>query len=99
MQSSLCPGVAAFQRMHPPMPALAAEDVDADPARPLVVGYMSPDLFTHSVSYFAEAPLALHDPGRRAGHWLPACVQQFLLGTLPLPCITTTKLDFAGVND
>lgn len=59
---------AAFQRMHAPMHALAAADVDADPVRPLVVGYMSPDLFTHSVSYFAEAPLALHDPGRRAGH-------------------------------
>ena len=34
--------------------------------RPLVVGYVSPDLFTHSVSYFAEAPLAHHDPRRRA---------------------------------
>ena len=27
---------------------------------PLVVGYISPDLFTHSVSYFAEAPLRHH---------------------------------------
>ena len=88
MHSAVLRG-AAFQRMHPPMPALAAEDVDADPARPLVVGYMSPDLFTHSVSYFAEAPLALHNPGRRAGHWLPMQLQQYLLGTLllPLPCI------------
>lgn len=25
------------------------------------VGYLSPDLFTHSVSYFAEAPLRHHD--------------------------------------
>ena len=72
----------AFQRMHPPLPALAAEDVDADPARPLVVGYMSPDLFTHSVSYFAEAPLALHNPGRRAGRWFPVHLQQHLLGNL-----------------
>ena len=32
--------------------------------KPLKVGYISPDLFTHSVSYFAEAPLANHDPER-----------------------------------
>ncbi|KAG0501695.1 hypothetical protein HPP92_001767 [Vanilla planifolia] len=29
--------------------------------RPLVVGYVSPDYFTHSVSYFIEAPLTFHD--------------------------------------
>jgi len=29
--------------------------------RPLRVGYVSPDLFTHSVSYFAEAPLSHHN--------------------------------------
>ena len=62
--------------MHPPMPALAAEDVDTDPDRPLVVGYVSPDLFTHSVSYFAEAPLALHNPARHA---------RLSLGTRPEP--------------
>ncbi len=28
----------------------------------LQVGYISPDLFTHSVSYFAEAPLSHHQP-------------------------------------
>lgn len=28
------------------------------------VGYVSPDMFTHSVSYFAEAPLSHHDPAR-----------------------------------
>lgn len=33
-----------------------------DPDRPIVVGYISPDFFTHSVSYFIEAPLAHHDP-------------------------------------
>ncbi|KAM7265773.1 hypothetical protein ACFE04_003456 [Oxalis oulophora] len=32
-----------------------------DPERPLVIGYVSPDYFTHSVSYFIEAPLAYHD--------------------------------------
>lgn len=28
------------------------------------VGYISPDLYTHSVSYFAEAPLACHNAAR-----------------------------------
>ena len=28
------------------------------------VGYVSPDMFTHSVSYFAEAPLGFHNPAR-----------------------------------
>lgn len=32
-----------------------------DPDRPLVIGYVSPDYFTHSVSYFIEAPLSCHD--------------------------------------
>lgn len=32
-----------------------------DPERSLVVGYISPDYFTHSVSYFIEAPLTHHD--------------------------------------
>ena len=34
------------------------------PTRPLVVGYISPDLFLHSVSYFAEAPLRHHNPSQ-----------------------------------
>ncbi|KAJ7976159.1 Tetratricopeptide repeat (TPR)-like superfamily protein [Quillaja saponaria] len=34
-----------------------------DPERPLVIGYVSPDYFTHSVSYFIEAPLVYHDYG------------------------------------
>ncbi|KAE8671657.1 putative UDP-N-acetylglucosamine--peptide N-acetylglucosaminyltransferase SPINDLY [Hibiscus syriacus] len=33
------------------------------PERPLVIGYISPDYFTHSVSYFIEAPLIYHDYG------------------------------------
>ena len=37
------------------------------------VGYVSPDLFTHSVSYFAEAPLAHHDPSR-CRHIIYSCV-------------------------
>lgn len=29
--------------------------------RTLIIGYVSPDYFTHSVSYFIEAPLSYHD--------------------------------------
>ncbi|KAL9428146.1 hypothetical protein AB3S75_030188 [Citrus x aurantiifolia] len=36
-------------------------DNTKDPERPLVIGYVSPDYFTHSVSYFIEAPLVYHD--------------------------------------
>ncbi|KAH9615509.1 hypothetical protein KSS87_003007 [Heliosperma pusillum] len=36
-------------------------DNPKDPERPLIVGYVSPDFFTHSVSYFIEAPLAHHN--------------------------------------
>ncbi|XP_024521713.1 probable UDP-N-acetylglucosamine--peptide N-acetylglucosaminyltransferase SPINDLY [Selaginella moellendorffii] len=32
-----------------------------EPDRPLTIGYISPDYFTHSVSYFIEAPLMHHD--------------------------------------
>ncbi|KAL9227710.1 hypothetical protein vseg_003364 [Gypsophila vaccaria] len=39
-------------------------DNPKDPERPLIVGYVSPDFFTHSVSYFIEAPLAHHDYAR-----------------------------------
>lgn len=36
-------------------------DNPKDTDRPLIVGYVSPDYFTHSVSYFIEAPLSHHD--------------------------------------
>nr|XP_017247265.1 PREDICTED: probable UDP-N-acetylglucosamine--peptide N-acetylglucosaminyltransferase SPINDLY isoform X2 [Daucus carota subsp. sativus] len=36
-------------------------DNPKDPERPLVIGYVSPDYFTHSVSYFIEVPLIFHD--------------------------------------
>ncbi|XP_074581727.1 putative UDP-N-acetylglucosamine--peptide N-acetylglucosaminyltransferase SPINDLY [Curcuma longa] len=36
-------------------------DNPKDMERPLIVGYVSPDYFTHSVSYFIEAPLSHHD--------------------------------------
>ncbi|GJX07322.1 probable UDP-N-acetylglucosamine--peptide N-acetylglucosaminyltransferase SPINDLY [Tanacetum coccineum] len=32
-----------------------------EPERPLVIGYISPNYFTHFVSYFIEAPLIYHD--------------------------------------
>lgn len=54
---------AQFQTLFEPLPP----DFDgrfADLERPLVVGYVSPDLFTHSVSYFAEAPLSHHKQSR-----------------------------------
>ncbi|KAJ0976699.1 hypothetical protein J5N97_012173 [Dioscorea zingiberensis] len=35
-----------------------------DKERPLIIGYVSPDYFTHSVSYFIEAPLLHHDYSR-----------------------------------
>jgi len=46
------------------LPDLDHEAIDWDPERCLTVGYISPDLFTHSVSYFAEAPLSHHNSGR-----------------------------------
>ncbi|DBB07852.1 TPA: hypothetical protein ACH3X3_009255 [Trebouxia sp. C0006] len=50
-----------FQQLFTPLPQLPPPNQDtADSTEPLVVGYISPDLFTHSVSYFAEAPLRHH---------------------------------------
>lgn len=48
-------------------------------ASPLQVGYISPDLFTHSVSYFAEAPLAHHSPAA-VRHIVYSCVPKASLG-------------------
>ncbi|KAL3642700.1 hypothetical protein CASFOL_013515 [Castilleja foliolosa] len=42
-------------------PQYTSWDNTKDPERPLVIGYVSPDYFTHSVSYFVEAPLLYHD--------------------------------------
>jgi protein O-GlcNAc transferase len=48
--------------------AAAASSSSIPPAvatrRPLRIGYLSADFFTHSVSYFIEAPLAFADPTR-----------------------------------
>ena len=51
---------ALVQQLPDPEPG----SIDWDPERRLSVGYVSPDLFTHSVSYFAEAPLTHHDSSR-----------------------------------
>ncbi|KAI4348936.1 hypothetical protein L6164_009596 [Bauhinia variegata] len=47
-----------FMRLYP---QYTSWDNSKDPERPLVIGYVSPDYFTHSVSYFIEAPLIYHD--------------------------------------
>ncbi|PIN16656.1 protein O-GlcNAc transferase [Handroanthus impetiginosus] len=49
-----------FMRLFP---QYTSWDNIKDPERPLVIGYVSPDYFTHSVSYFIEAPLIYHDYG------------------------------------
>ncbi|KAL6521083.1 hypothetical protein OROGR_017652 [Orobanche gracilis] len=47
-----------FMRLFP---QFTSWDNIKDPERPLVIGYVSPDYFTHSVSYFIESPLIYHD--------------------------------------
>nr|CAD1838623.1 unnamed protein product [Ananas comosus var. bracteatus] len=47
-----------FMKLYP---RFTSWDNEKDMDRPLVVGYISPDYFTHSVSYFIEAPLSHHD--------------------------------------
>ena len=42
-------------------PQYTSWDNQKDLERPLVIGYVSPDFFTHSVSYFIEAPLVYHN--------------------------------------
>ncbi|KAL4605921.1 hypothetical protein ACB092_09G065300 [Castanea dentata] len=47
-----------FMRLFP---QYTSWDNQKDLERPLVIGYVSPDFFTHSVSYFIEAPLVYHN--------------------------------------
>ena len=47
-----------FMRLYP---QYTSWDNSKDPERPLVIGYVSPDYFTHSVSYFIETPLVYPD--------------------------------------
>ncbi|KAK9810285.1 hypothetical protein WJX72_008008 [[Myrmecia] bisecta] len=53
-----------FQEQWVPLPRRRPTAADSDEQRQLVVGYISPDYFTHSVSYFAEVPLAHNSKGR-----------------------------------
>ena len=55
-------------------------DNPKDPERPLVIGYISPDYFTHSVSYFIEAPLIYHDYGNYQVVVYSAVVKVLMLG-------------------
>ncbi|KAK9815053.1 hypothetical protein WJX73_005990 [Symbiochloris irregularis] len=54
--------------------------------RPLIVGYVSADLFTHSVSYFAEGPITHHDPSR---------VRCIVYACVPRPDAKTVRLKAA----
>ncbi|GMH35925.1 hypothetical protein BSKO_03793 [Bryopsis sp. KO-2023] len=64
------------QRSFPESPIFDRKDYDMTPNRALRVGYISPDLYTHSVSYFAEAPLAWHNQ-RRVHHVIYNCSPKF----------------------
>lgn len=69
-----------------------------DPERPLKVGYVSPDMRTHSVAYFLEPLLANHDP---------AAVVSVCYSDVPQGDATTQRLralavhwrDTAGLTD
>ena len=49
-----------FQARHERLPTVHPGNWKEEADEQLVIGYISPDLFTHSVSYFAEAPLTHH---------------------------------------
>lgn len=55
---------AAFAAQVPPLPPPDRAMWPPLAGRRLRVGYISPDLYRHSVSYFAEAPLRCHDRSR-----------------------------------
>jgi len=56
-----------FQKQVAPLPKRT--DLRLDPERKLTVGYISPDFFTHSVSYFIEAPITHHRCGGGKPCW------------------------------
>ena len=74
-----------FQTRFTPLPSLPIPENAMDPARPLTIGYISPDLFTHSVSYFAEAPLAHHGSCPGLSHVVYDCT--------PRPDAKTERLE------
>lgn len=68
-------------------PQYTSWDNPKDPERPLVIGYISPDYFTHSVSYFIEAPLVYHDYENYKVVVYSAVVKVFLM-LLAVLCVT-----------
>jgi protein O-GlcNAc transferase len=60
---------------------------DRNPARPLRVGYISPDLHTHSVAFFIEALLSAHSPD---------AVQIICFADIPRPDAMTERLQRHG---
>ena len=64
-----------------------ATDLASVTPAPLVVAYISPDLFTHSVSYFAEAPLR-HHHASKVKHIVYNCSPQGDSKTTMLRCAT-----------
>ncbi|GIL54278.1 hypothetical protein Vafri_9837 [Volvox africanus] len=70
-----CPGRSAPSALRSGRPLFPLTCAAVwEPDRPLRIGYISPDLFTHSVSYFAEAPLTHHSPARGYQHYVYSCV-------------------------
>jgi predicted O-linked N-acetylglucosamine transferase (SPINDLY family) len=56
---------------------------DFTPARPLRIGYVSPDFVRHAVAYFFEPALARHDPGQ---------FEVFCYSDAPVPDAVTERL-------
>ena len=68
---------------QPRAPDQPARPRDRDPDRRLRIGYVSPDLRTHSVAYFFEPLLAHHDP---------ATVETYCYANVPVADRTTLRL-------
>ncbi|CAD7700347.1 unnamed protein product [Ostreobium quekettii] len=64
-----------FERTMQPLPPVSRSDWDTNPNRVLRVGYISPDLYTHSVAFFADAPLSHHNQ-EAVKHVVYSCVPQ-----------------------
>ena len=97
-----CLHAQGFEPLEPrPRPTDPAV-LEAEGARPLVVGYVSPDLCLHSVSYFAEAPLTWH---RRqvVSHIVYSCVTRPDAKTAKLKAATLAAggqwRDVAGLSE
>ena len=72
-------------KLYPPY---TSWDNSKETDRPLIIGYVSPDYFTHSVSYFIEAPLVHHDYSNYKVVVYSAVVKvHFLVSGITLPLI------------